>query len=396
MRKRVSGLLSVAVVLGLALPAGAGAATTLGTTTQPAGSSPIGCGSGSVQGQFTSDPTTPYMVPPGGGLITSWSINTTGDTPGLPVTFLVLRPNGGDTFTIVGTDSETIPNPLPSGNVATYTLSAPISVTEGDTLGLWTNAGNEVTCYWDGGSTPTGDTLMDLESSTTPTTGQVLAITGGTSPAGFTLNLLATLGPNVQDAGVTTSAAPADDVAGYPELLSSTVRNGGPGTSPITFIEHVPSGFTIDSVATGSGTCSTSGQFVICAITGLAPGKSGLVNILATPTSSGTYTNSVAVLASSGSDPNRANDNASAALHVRSTSAAPNCVVPRLKGTPVGVAKHLLHMLGCDVGKVSHRHSKSVPRGNVIGTSPRAGTYARGKVVRIQVSSGRKKTKKGA
>jgi hypothetical protein len=385
---------SFAVALVLAIPAAASVAATLGTTTQPTGSSPNGCGSGSVIAQFTSDPSTPYTVPSGGGLITHWSINTEGDTPGLPVTLVVLRPNAGDSFAVVGTDSETIPSPLPSGNIATYALSAPISVAEGDTLGLWTDTDSGVTCYWDGGSTPATDSLIGFDASTPPTTGQVFASFGSSGP-GFTMNVSATLGPDVQDAGVTTTAAPADAVVGYPELLSSTVSNGGVGASPITFIDHVPSGFTVSSVVTGSGTCSRSGQFVFCTITGLAAGKSGVVSIVATPTSSGTYTNAVAVAPSSGTDPNPANDNASAALSVRSASAVPTCVVPKLKGTPVRAAKQLLHALGCVVGKVGHRHSKSIRKGNVIGTTPRAGTYPSGEVVRIQVSSGRKKTKKG-
>ena len=251
-----------------------------------------------------------------------------------------------------------------------------------------------VTCYWDGGSTPAADTLNGFDSFTLPTTGQVFA-SFGTSPPGFTMDVSATLEPDVQDAGVTTTAAPADAVVGYPELLSSTVSNGGLGASPITFIDHVPSGFTVSSVVTGSGTCSRSGQFVFCTISGLAAGKSGVVSVVATPMSSGTYTNAVAVAPSSGTDPNPANDNASAALVVRSTSGAPKCVVPKLKGTPVRAAKQLLHALGCVVGKVGHRHSKSIRKGNVIGTTPRAGTYPGGKVVRIEVSSGRRKTKKG-
>jgi beta-lactam-binding protein with PASTA domain len=70
-------------------------------------------------------------------------------------------------------------------------------------------------------------------------------------------------------------------------------------------------------------------------------------------------------------------------------------VVPQLKGTPLRAAKHLLGVLGCKSGKVGHRHSKSIRKGSVIGTTPGAGTYAGGKVVRIEVSAGRKKTKKG-
>jgi hypothetical protein len=385
----------VAVAVVLAVPAAANAATTIGNTTQPTGSSPNQCGTASVIFQFTSDPSTPYMAPEGGGLITSWSINTEGDTPGAGVTLVVLRPSGnGDNNGVVGTDSETIPSPLPSSNLATYPVSAPITVAQGDTLGLWTNSDSAVTCYWNGGSTPTGDSLNGFDSSTPPAAGEVFGSFGTSGPT-YTMNVSATLVPDVEDTGVITSAAPADAVAGYPELLSSTISNSGPGASPITFIDHVPSGFTISSVVSTSGTCSRSGQFVFCTITGLSGGQSGTVDIVATPMSSGTYTNAVAVAPTSGTDPNPANDNASAAVSVRSASVTPRCVVPQLKGTPLRAAKHLLGVLGCRAGKVGHRHSKSIRKGSVIGTTPGAGTYVAGEVVRIQVSSGRKKTKKG-
>ena len=92
---------------------------------------------------------------------------------------------------------------------------------------------------------------------------------------------------------------------------------------------------------------------------------------------------------------NPANNSASATLSVAPKSVAPksvapSCVVPALKLTPVSVAKRVLNLLNCKAGKVGHAHSKSVRKGLVIKTSPKPGTYASGKVIGLQVSSGAK------
>jgi beta-lactam-binding protein with PASTA domain len=65
--------------------------------------------------------------------------------------------------------------------------------------------------------------------------------------------------------------------------------------------------------------------------------------------------------------------------------------VPKLKGTPVKVAKRVLKLLSCKPGKVAHAHSNAVGKGQVIKTKPKAGTYVAGTVVKLQVSSGPKK-----
>ena len=90
---------------------------------------------------------------------------------------------------------------------------------------------------------------------------------------------------------------------------------------------------------------------------------------------------------------NPANNSASATLSVAPKSVAPSCVVPALKLTPVSVAKRVLNLLNCKAGKVGHAHSKSVRKGLVIKTSPKPGTYASGKVIGLQVSSGAKPKK---
>jgi uncharacterized protein DUF11 len=267
--------------------------TTLGTTTQPSGSTPSGCFTGSIIGQLSDDPSLRYIVPAPGGQITQWSTNTAGETAGTSLAMSVLRPTGGTTDKVVATDLELLPNPLPAGGVATFTLAHPITVQAGDTFGLWVNGGGAI-CYWFGGSVPLGDGLWAAPSADVPAPSQSFDYGTDVSGGGYTLNLSLNL-VQAEDAGVTTTAGPANAAAQRPALLSSTVSNAGPGTEPITFVDHVPAGLAINSASAGDGTCSTSGQTVTCTISGLGAGQTVPVNIAVTPAAAGSYANSVSV-----------------------------------------------------------------------------------------------------
>ncbi len=220
-----------------------------------------------------------------------------------------------------------------------------------------------------------------------------------------------------QDAAVTTGVS-AGGTAGQVALLSSTVTNNvlpnnESATQPITFTDPVPAGFTVDSAGAGGGLCSTSGQTVTCTVS-LSAGQSAPVDVLVTPSAAGSYTNAVSVaLPVDDTDPTPANNSATATLSVApalvfpsSPAPAPvgpssvgpspigssgqtHCVVPKLKGVSESFAKTALKDLGCKV-KVKHKHS-SVHKGDVIGTSPGAGTYADQTTVTVKVSSGKKK-----
>jgi hypothetical protein len=201
--RRASILSSLTLALGLALAGTAAADTTLGSTAIPSGSSPgLGCGINQAIAQFTDNPSTPYFVP-GAGKITQWQINTTTATPGGSVTFVVLKPASGGSFTVVGADARTLPSPLPSGNVATFPLAAPIAVTAGNTLGLYTGA---AVCYWHGGSVPAASTLVALDEPTPPAPNQTLAQRSSDpiSPASYTMNVAATFVSNPAPAPAST------------------------------------------------------------------------------------------------------------------------------------------------------------------------------------------------
>ncbi|HJQ75280.1 MAG TPA: PASTA domain-containing protein, partial [Gaiellaceae bacterium] len=64
-----------------------------------------------------------------------------------------------------------------------------------------------------------------------------------------------------------------------------------------------------------------------------------------------------------------------------------NCVVPKLKGKTLKIARRLLKSHNCGLGKVTHRFSRTVKRGHVISTKPKAGRHLRhGAKVRLVLS----------
>jgi hypothetical protein len=128
-------LASVGLVIGgfLAMVSTA-SALTLGATSPPTGGMALLCPGGTVYWQSATDLNYSYDAP-FAGTITSWSTYAAMDVPGSTVTMVILRPTGS-TYTVVATDSETIPDALPVSSVATFNLSQPIAVGAADVLGL--------------------------------------------------------------------------------------------------------------------------------------------------------------------------------------------------------------------------------------------------------------------
>jgi len=191
-----------------------------------------------------------------------------------------------------------------------------------------------------------------------------------------------------QDAGVSTATSPATAAVGDYALLSSLVTNYGPYDAPIVFTDTVPAGLSINAAAAGSGDCTSSGQTVACRIS-IASGASAPVNIVVTPSAAGSYSNKASVAVGQGQhDPNPGNDSASATLTAVAAASTPTCAVPALKRTPLSVAKKVLGLLHCKVGKAKQVHSRAIPKGQVIRTTPKPGTYTQDRVVALTVSSG--------
>ncbi|HEX3618579.1 MAG TPA: hypothetical protein VHU61_18680 [Solirubrobacteraceae bacterium] len=370
-------------ILGLLAFTSSAGAETLGITSAPTGTG-LGCISGSTVVQTADTPATPFIVPSGGGTITQWQILTGGDTPGSSVTLLVLAPSGTTgSYTVVGSDAETIPDPVPSDGVASFTLAHPIEAAAGDTFGLV--GADDVLCYYAGGNVPAGDTMESAAGATTvgstltqqevdPSLEMAIAVTLVTS----------------QDVAVQTATVGAPTSTGSPFALTSAVTNSGPGTEPITFTDQVPAGLQVLSATAGLGTCAVGGQTVTCTITGLPAGQSAAVDVLVTAAKPGSYANTVSVTPSGITDPNTANNTATATAVV---AALPQlCIVPGLKKLPLASTRLVLKELGCRVAVVD-KHS-SLKKGLVIGAVQPTGTYPSKQLVTVIVSEGPAKKKK--
>jgi uncharacterized repeat protein (TIGR01451 family) len=393
--------------LALAVPALASADVTIGSAALPAPSSymsglcaPIGPGVPVVV-ELSSDASTPYAVPSGAWELTHWQLNVTGATAGAQATFVVLRPRGGGaSYLVLGADTESVPSTLPAGGIASFTLAAPILVQPGDTIGLYAPTAPSLTCIFSdtGAETgvPTTDTVAAAATSSSPTAGQTLSVSEKSAGGGYRLNLAATLTQLSYDAGLSLASGPANAIIGQPAVLTATVTNHGPAAGSITFVDPVPAGLPVQYAGADSGDCSTSAlNIVTCTFSGMAVGQSSEVTIVVAPTAAQTYTDAASVSVRDGAtDPNAANNSATTTLNVTAAPAAARCVVPKLGGASVALAKKVLPLLGCKVGKITNSHSKSVPKGEVISTNPRAGTYAAGWKIGLTVSSGKPPKKK--
>ncbi|MBO0706744.1 MAG: hypothetical protein J2P44_00165 [Candidatus Dormibacteraeota bacterium] len=130
-----------------------------------------------------------YMVPPGGGTIPDFSFQSTSDNQGQRLAFLVLRPEGGTSYMVVGTTGvET----LAGSGVETF-KAANIPVQAGDILGYWVPSGQNFlsNCLQDVGSG--GGAVQSLAQPSEPNVGDTLSLPNAAST--FDLNVSATLVP---------------------------------------------------------------------------------------------------------------------------------------------------------------------------------------------------------
>ncbi len=369
-------LIATIAVAGWTLcPPAAHASVQIGSTSLPAGAQAIGCAEDPTT-QLVGDPGTITTVPTGGGKITQWKFAT--DDADLAVTLLVLRPSG-ISFQVVNEDTQDLPHTLPAGHLVTFTPSSPLPVKAGDKIGLYSGA----CAVYDGSAIPQSDsTVFSPDTySTTPTMGENLTMT--IYDGNEKLPLSATV-VQPQDASVTAASA-IDATTRETVQLVSTVHNSGPATDPIDLTDTVPAGLAVESVLAGQAQCSRVSHIVRCRFEGLGVDRSARVAITVAANKPGRYANHVSVTTTAGEpDPTPANNLATGQVNVRLRP----CVVPRLAGAPVSVATQVLVLLGCRVGKLTHRYSSSVPKDAVVLTSPSAGTYRGDTRIAVTVSRG--------
>jgi hypothetical protein len=124
-RGRGRRVLLLAGLVFAALPAGSALADT--TIGQTGGDVLSRCEGPAVRADTT------YVVPPGGGTITSFSYGSVAGNAGEQLDFLVLRPAGGSDYTVVGKSGLV----TLAGTGAVETFAADIDVQGGEILGFW-------------------------------------------------------------------------------------------------------------------------------------------------------------------------------------------------------------------------------------------------------------------
>jgi Domain of unknown function DUF11/PASTA domain len=328
-----------------------------------------------------------YVVPTGGGLITSWQ--TSFGSSGAPLEMVIARPTQTvGLYTIVGSDKETLPAPIPANNVSTFLLSTPLAVHAGDLLGIAIPGSSATACAYPGS---VGDTVLYALSGL-PDSGEALQ-TSHEDPKTL-LNIAAELSQTV-DLSLTESITPASGGPGV-ALISLTPGGPGPGGVAATVTDVLPAGLTVLAAAVSEpGACSVAGQTVTCSLSEVTLGTApAVVDVVVSSATPGSYTNQ-ALLTPALSDSNPANNAASATLTVTAPNPPAKCTVIALKGAKPALAEAALKALHCHIGRVKRVSSKTVHKGLVVSTSLKPGTTAAANTpVGINVSSGKPKKKK--
>lgn len=122
--------------------------------------------------------------------------------------------------------------------------------------------------------------------------------------------ILATVDP-AADVSVTKTVLPAIGVIGSPVTYTITVTNNGPSPATDVMIEDIfPDGLIINSAS-----CPIMGQTVTCGMELLTVGQAQTYTVVATPTTTGLFANTVTVSAET-PDPNLCNNSATTSLLV--------------------------------------------------------------------------------
>jgi hypothetical protein len=141
---------------------------------------------------------TSYVVPSGGGTITSFSFQSDSSNKGQALDFLVLRPMGENDFVVVGKRLVMLTGPTPPSTTKVETFSADIRVQGGDVLGFWGNAHDDSVEIANCAHDRVGGGFPEFEIGfPDPNIGDTITPSGDHPPGHFDLNESATLVPAV-------------------------------------------------------------------------------------------------------------------------------------------------------------------------------------------------------
>jgi hypothetical protein len=351
----------------------------------------------SVIAQLTGDPAAPYVVP-ADGQITEWNTNQSqsGFVAGTQLGLVVLRAGQQGSYKVVGLDLQTLPVPLPPDGIASFQIANPIKVAAGDLLGLWSPNTVPPACEYLGqfAASDSAIVLGPLLSVLFP--GQVVPVEGSQIFASFLLDMAATLVPSTRGRGRQhhRRARQRDRGSAGRPVLDRDQR--GFGRSADHVHRHGPRGardrFRRGRVRRVRGDCA-DGDLHDQRSRARAERARGHRRDAHRRRELPERGEGCRHGADVGPERRQRHGVSSAVGGAGSCIRCANYAgdalrVPALGRIPAPFARRVLGLLGCRVGAARRVHSKTVAKGNVIRSTPGAGTYSAGRVVTLQVSSG--------
>ncbi len=340
---------------------------------------PVACTSPTVPPGSTGTITAIYTVAAGA---TAGTIIT--DTATVATTSRDTNPNNNSATVNIAVASATqadlsvsnsaSPNPVTAGNVITYTQSvtnpgpaaaAAVSFTDpvpaNTIVGMLTGPAGW-TCST--GTTPPSCTIASLPANTTANftytvkvltntaSGTVItetdSVTSTTSDPNSANNSASVnvLVANSADLSVTNTASPIPVLAGGTLTYTQVVNNAGPSAASVTVTEAQPTYTTTPSSLTGPAgwTCST--VTLTCTDTSLAPSTPATITFVVTVTAgtaAGTAINDTVTVSSAISDPNPANNSATAGDIVATNAQADLITTNSASPTTVAVGNNVTY-----------------------------------------------------
>jgi hypothetical protein len=351
----------------------------------PASASTLGSSGAAATGSCGSDlmaweTDTAYTVPAGGGVITSMATNT--PTAGKHYTFKIVRPSGGGVTVVAssgpitevaGVNRVAMNVPVQAGDMLGFYSSdgadCAITTSSGGSVGVKSPAGGDPAVGATVTPSDSGAAQLALEATFEPDTdhdgfGDETQDTCPTDPTVHT-------GPCVVDLSVTQSVTPTTIGVGDIAVATVTLANGSSGLAQgVTLKAAGTTGLQVVSMFPGNG-CSFSPDLT-CSFGSLVGGANSVAAVVVRGVTAGAQT-LTSTAATTSSDSNAGNNTAATKVTVEQRVAL-RCNVPSLKGLTKAIAKRLLTVANCKLGKATKKAAKKGKTGTVIKQSKKAGS----------------------
>lgn len=197
---------------------------------------------------------------------------------------------------------------LPSGATANFNPT-PVNITDGSTK---------------------TSTLTVSATGATPLGSNNLTITGtnGGTQHNFPVKLKVSNSVSA-DLGITQTVSPNPGLVNTSLALRIVVTNSGPAAaSSVTVTDNLPAGLSVGSAGPSQGSCNSNAN-VSCALGNLASGASAVITIVATPTMTGSFSNTATVTATQ-TDPDNTDNSATLNFSVVQSATTPTVLDPHL------------------------------------------------------------------